>query len=87
MKKDSNDEKEAIIRAFNFSVDYKPFDENLHFSEYAKYGYQKGFLDGITHERQCKERIEIRQINRAFWVAAIGVIALIILGIIIELLK
>jgi len=33
--------------ALGFIVDYKPFEETLHYKEYVKYGYLKGFIEGF----------------------------------------
>jgi len=33
--------------AFEWSVDYKPWEENLHYKEYAEYGYKQGYLQAI----------------------------------------
>jgi hypothetical protein len=35
--------------AFEWSVDYKPFEENLHYKEYAKHGYKEGYLQAIKN--------------------------------------
>tara|TARA_R110000751_G_scaffold1985_15_gene7666 strand:- start:4315 stop:4926 length:612 start_codon:yes stop_codon:yes gene_type:complete len=36
-------ETEAQAAAFEWSVDYKPFEEDLRPQEYARYGYEKGY--------------------------------------------
>jgi hypothetical protein len=40
--------KEQLARkqSFEFKVDYKPFQEDLDFSQYAEYGFEKGFIAG-----------------------------------------
>jgi hypothetical protein len=40
--------KEAEENALEFSIDYKPFEENLNYREYAKYGFEKGFIAGAN---------------------------------------
>jgi len=35
----------AKEKATEWAIDYKPFDENLEPHEYAKYGYEKGFIE------------------------------------------
>ena len=34
-------------RAFNWVIDYKPFETNLDPSEYAQHGYEKGYEQAI----------------------------------------
>lgn len=41
-------EKIASQHALEFSVDYKPFEEDLTYNKYAEYGYRKGFIDGYN---------------------------------------
>ena len=35
--------------AYNKSIDYKPFEENLHYSEYFKCGFEEGFKRAIEY--------------------------------------
>jgi hypothetical protein len=39
--------RKAKSEAFEFKVDYKPFEEDLNYKEYAEYGFEKGFIEGI----------------------------------------
>ena len=39
-------EEIAKTKAFEFKVDYKPFETDLDYREYAEYGFKKGFIDG-----------------------------------------
>ena len=41
-------EQSAKQNAFEFSVDYKPFETDLDYREYAEYGFERGFLDGYN---------------------------------------
>jgi hypothetical protein len=56
-------EKVAKSKAFEFKVDYKPFETDLDYREYAEYGFKKGFLEGAEwqQERMYSEE-EVRQI-------------------------
>ncbi len=36
----------AKSSAFEFRVDYKPFETDLNYREYAEYGFEKGFIEG-----------------------------------------
>lgn len=38
--------------AFEWSVDYKPWEENLHYKEYAEYGYKQGYLQAIKNTEE-----------------------------------
>ena len=49
-KLDITDEKIKSI-AFEWAVDYKPFNYNLDPSKYAEYGFEKGF-------KECLKQIE-----------------------------
>ena len=39
--------KEIKEKAFWWSVDYKPFHEELHYREYAQHGFVKGFEEAL----------------------------------------
>jgi hypothetical protein len=39
-------EEIAKTKAFEFKIDYKPFETDLDYREYAEYGFKKGFIDG-----------------------------------------
>jgi hypothetical protein len=56
-------EKVAKSKAFEFKVDYKPFETDLDYREYAEYGFKKGFLEGAEWqaERMYSEE-EVEQI-------------------------
>jgi len=43
----NNLEKRAKHNAFEFSIDYKPWEENLCYKKYAEYGYEKGYIKGF----------------------------------------
>jgi hypothetical protein len=45
-------EKVAKSEAFEFKVDYKPFETNLDYREYAEYGFEKGFIAGVNHKEK-----------------------------------
>jgi hypothetical protein len=54
-------EEVAKSEAFEFSVDYKPWETDLDYREYAEYGFEKGFIEGTKHqaERMYSEEIEL----------------------------
>ena len=56
-------EKVAKSKAFEFKVDYKPFETDLDYREYAEYGFKKGFLEGAEWqaERMYNEK-EVKHI-------------------------
>lgn len=39
-------------KAFEFKVDYKPFETDLDYREYAEHGFEKGFIDGAKWQQQ-----------------------------------
>jgi hypothetical protein len=45
-------EKVAKSKAFEFKVDYKPFETDLDYREYAEYGFKKGFLEGAEWQQE-----------------------------------
>jgi hypothetical protein len=45
-------EKVAKSKAFEFKVDYKPFETDLDYREYAEYGFKKGFLEGTKWQQE-----------------------------------
>ena len=45
-------EKVAKSKAFEFKVDYKPFETDLDYREYAEYGFKKGFLEGAKWQSE-----------------------------------
>ncbi len=54
-------EEIAKSKAFEFKVDYKPFETDLDYREYAEYGFKKGFIDGtkLQAERSySKEEVD-----------------------------
>jgi hypothetical protein len=42
----------AKSQAFEFSVDYKPWETDLDYREYAEYGFEKGFIAGAKLQEQ-----------------------------------
>jgi hypothetical protein len=40
----------AKSEAFEFSVDYKPWETDLDYREYAEYGFEKGFIEGAKYQ-------------------------------------
>ena len=44
--------KTAKSEAFEFRVDYKPFQTDLNYREYAEYGFEKGFIAGSIHQAE-----------------------------------
>jgi len=70
-------EKAAKLEAFEFSVDYKPFETDLDYREYAKYGFEKGFIEGAKYqaermysEEEVKEIIDATLIEYSDFVLA-----------------
>ena len=45
-------EQAAKLEAFEFSVDYKPFETDLDYREYAQYGFEKGFIEGAKYQAE-----------------------------------
>jgi translation initiation factor 2 beta subunit (eIF-2beta)/eIF-5 len=45
-------EQTAKSKAFEFKVDYKPFETDLDYGEYAEYGFEKGFIDGAKWQAE-----------------------------------
>jgi hypothetical protein len=45
-------EEAAKSEAFEFKVDYKPFETDLDYREYAEYGFEKGFVDGANYQAE-----------------------------------
>ena len=45
-------EEVAKSEAFEFSVDYKPFETDLDYREYAQYGFGKGFKEGAKWQQE-----------------------------------
>jgi hypothetical protein len=43
--------QEIKDRATEWSIDYRPWDENLDFKEYARYGYQVGYEQALNDVR------------------------------------
>ena len=43
-------EEVAKSEAFEFSVDYKPWETDLDYREYAEYGFEKGFIEGTKYQ-------------------------------------
>jgi hypothetical protein len=39
-------------KAFEFKVDYKPFETDLDYREYAEHGFEKGFIDGAKWQAE-----------------------------------
>ena len=51
MKKETIKEV-AKSQAFEFSVDYKPWETDLDYREYAEYGFEKGFIEGTKYQAE-----------------------------------
>jgi hypothetical protein len=45
-------EEAAKSKAFEFSVDYKPWETDLDYREYAEYGFEKGFITGAKWQQE-----------------------------------
>ena len=45
-------EEAAESEAFEFKVDYKPFETDLNYREYAEYGFVKGFIKGANWQSE-----------------------------------
>jgi hypothetical protein len=45
-------EEVAKSEAFEFSVDYKPWETDLDYREYAEYGFEKGFIEGTKYQAE-----------------------------------
>jgi hypothetical protein len=48
-------DKQIEDLAFWWAVDYKPFQTDLEYREYAKYGFEQGFKECLN-KTQCKEK-------------------------------
>jgi hypothetical protein len=59
----------AKSEAFEFSVDYKPWETDLDYREYAEYGFEKGFIEGTKWqvERMYSEEEVIELIKKAVY--------------------
>ena len=49
-KKETTLEEVAESEAFEFKVDYKPFETELDYREYAEFGFKKGFTAGAKYQ-------------------------------------
>jgi hypothetical protein len=56
-------EEVAKSEAFEFSVDYKPWETDLDYREYAEYGFEKGFIEGTKYQAKGMYSEEIELIN------------------------
>jgi hypothetical protein len=58
-------EETAKSKAFEFKFDYKPFETDLDYREYAEHGFEKGFIDGTKHqaERMHSEEDLVQLLN------------------------
>ena len=45
-------EEAAKSEAFEFKVDYKPFETDLDYGEYAEFGFEKGFIAGAKWQQE-----------------------------------
>ena len=45
-------EEAAKSEAFEFKVDYKPFETDLNYGEYAEFGFEKGFIAGAKWQAE-----------------------------------
>ena len=45
-------EEVAKSEAFEFKVDYKPFETDLDYREYAEFGFEKGFIAGAEYQAE-----------------------------------
>jgi hypothetical protein len=51
-KQETTLEEAAKSKAFEFSVDYKPWETSLDYREYAEYGFEKGFIAGAKWKEE-----------------------------------
>ena len=51
MNKQETLEEVAKSEAFEFKVDYKPFETDLNYGEYAEFGFEKGFIAGAKRQQ------------------------------------
>ena len=51
--------KEIEEKAFEWSVDYKPWDSKLPPQDYAQYGYRTGYLQAMEDNKPIPENKEI----------------------------
>ena len=51
-KQETTLEEAAKSKAFEFSVDYKPWETSLDYREYAEYGFEKGFIAGAKWQQE-----------------------------------
>ena len=69
IKKQETLEEIAKSEAFEFKVDYKPFETDLDYREYAEYGFEKGFIAGVklqAERRYSEEEVLQLLTNRSF---------------------
>jgi hypothetical protein len=52
----------AKSEAFEFKVDYKPFETDLDYGEYAEYGFKKGFIAGAELYASNQSEIEAENV-------------------------
>ena len=60
-------EESAKSQAFEFSVDYKPFETDLDYREYAEYGFERGFVAGhkvATKWKKAEDYFELPDNDR-----------------------
>jgi hypothetical protein len=50
--------KEISDIAFEWVVDYKPFETDLHYKEYAKYGFEKGYEEAMKKTDELLKAID-----------------------------
>ena len=48
------DNKEIYDKACEWSVDYKPWEEDLDYREYARYGYEQGYKQALKDLQENK---------------------------------
>lgn len=57
-------EQLAKERAFEFQVDYKPWEENLSYNQYVEYGFEKGFISGFSRRKEIEQKIITDTLNK-----------------------
>jgi hypothetical protein len=60
-------EEVAKSEAFEFKVDYKPFETDLNYGEYAEFGFEKGFIAGAKRQQDKNKYSEEEVIAFAQW--------------------
>lgn len=47
-------DREIFDKAFEWAIDYKPWEEDLPYRDYASYGYQQGYKQALKDLQENK---------------------------------